>query len=312
MLCYRNVSHGVPLDIATIDASRAELINWGLMGTSGGMTMGQVATALQDRYQVKPVKFVGYQEPMDFNMFHNDLKVAMQNHQAVLYETAYASGLPGNQQQPVVDYHFILVWGWDSVQGYYCCNGDRIASFSGPLVQDPVWYSSADLEASKPCGYVILPAVTPAAPPPSGGNSVLTLERDPQGNVTGAHDETNKHIGGGFAYEAESKGWLDHSIEIPEEDIPGIPAFCVLKNTSSLDITMVYSQGVGVHAFGDVGLALVVAGLAQGQQKAAPPAPKVDVSQDLADLQRAINTAQGLANTDLPHTLADLKQKLGE
>lgn len=170
MLDYRHLSHGVALDIPTLDASRAELIGWGLMNTPGnpGMTMTQIGTALAVHYQVTPVKLVPWGR-VDFQTFHTDLVTALLARQAVIIETADASALPGNQ--PGVQNHFILAWGIQSDLGYYCANGDTELALAKGGVVGPVWYDLADITNCKPGAYCILPAV--AGPPPSG--ATLTL-----------------------------------------------------------------------------------------------------------------------------------------
>ena len=164
MLDYRHLAHGVPLDIPTLDASRAELIGWGLMNTPGlpGMTMNAIGVALRDHYQVTPLKLVPWGQ-VNFQTFHTDLITSLIAHQAVIIETGNASALPGNQ--PGVQNHFILAWGIQSDLGYYCANGDTLLALAKGGIAGPVWYDLADLTACQPGAYAILPAVSPPPPP---------------------------------------------------------------------------------------------------------------------------------------------------
>lgn len=174
MLDYRHIAHGVPLDIPTVDASRTELIGWGLMNQPGlpGMTIDQIATALSAHYQVQPVHVVSWGHA-DWNTFHTDLIAAMMAHQAVIIEVGAAHNLPDNQ--PGVDNHFVLAWGIQSDLGFYCCNGDTLRALArGGNPAGPVWYNASDLQAAQVGAYAILPAVDPPAPPPPPPGAILT------------------------------------------------------------------------------------------------------------------------------------------
>lgn len=175
MLAYRHVAHNVALLEGTLDASRNELIAWGLMDTPGepGMTVAAMATALRDHYSSPPVKVVDFNAGLNLDAFHADLKAAMLAHQAVIMETSDAAALPGNQ--PSVHYHFVLLWGIDSTDGYWCANGDLESGIQGsaPTIA-PVWVTWEHLAASQPCGYLILPAVAAPAPPPPEPEVVIT------------------------------------------------------------------------------------------------------------------------------------------
>jgi len=168
LLDYRHLAHGVPLDVTTLDAARAELIRWGLMDAPGlpGMTIQQLAAALSQHYQVEPIKVVGYGG--DMSAFHNELERLGDTHQLVIVLHTDAAKLPDNQ--PGVANHFTLIGGIDSTEGYWTCNGDTETALRSGGVTSPVWYTWAQLEASQPAGYILLPALDPPAttpPPPS-------------------------------------------------------------------------------------------------------------------------------------------------
>lgn len=122
---------------------------------------------------------------------------------------------------------------------------------------------------------------------------MLTVERDASGGIVGAHDASGKHILGGFAAEAVAKGWdKDHDIEIPEEDVPGLPAFCMLRTTAAPDVLMTYKFGEGVLVYQGTSLCQIF------EHYYNQPAPTVpDVKSDLAAIDNAVK---------------DLHTKLGE
>lgn len=162
---YIHLLGKVNLTITDIDNMRSNLISWGLMDSQGevGMTVSQVAAGFE-RYGVTPVKVVGYSSNLNFVQFHQDIINALTHKQLVVYETSHAYALPDGQQG--VDYHFVLLGGIDSLRGYLTCNGDTYTALKSKTPVSPVWYGIGSLQASIPCGYIILPAIPEPAPPP--------------------------------------------------------------------------------------------------------------------------------------------------
>ena len=231
MMDYMHLKNGMSLDNGTLDNLRQRLINDGLMDSPGdpGMTIYQMTVALEKYFGLTPVKAVGYNPSLNFGEFRQDLINALLAHQIVIMETSNAQALPDNQ--PGIQFHFVLFGGIDSNLGYYTCNGDTETGLrSGNQTTNPVWYDIGSLQASRPVGYIILPALEVQ-------KEMLVIERDSAGNVTGAHDEANPslHIGAGFAYEAEKQNLLSEDITLPEtyqETGPssGNVGYCVLGN----------------------------------------------------------------------------------
>lgn len=157
-----------PLNVTAIDTLRQFAIDDGNMNQPAwgrGMTITSMAAELEHRLHITPVKVVPYNAALDFAAFRADLIAALLKHQLVIMETSNAAALPDNQ--PGVQYHFVLMGGLDSNLGYYTCNGDTMTALAHPgAAVEPVWYGRDALAASKPCGYLILPALAPPAPPP--------------------------------------------------------------------------------------------------------------------------------------------------
>lgn len=157
------------LTIANIDSLRQDLITWGLMdvrnsnGVEVGMTLSQIYAAFTDHFKIKPVKYVGFNENLNFNTFHQDIIHALTNKQLVVYETANAAALPDGQRR--IKYHFVLLGGINSLKGYLTCNGDTYTALKSKVPVSPVWYGIGSIQASMPCGYMILPAIQEPAPP---------------------------------------------------------------------------------------------------------------------------------------------------
>lgn len=197
-----------------LDALRSDLINAGLMNVKGeaGMTIGQIAGAFR-RYGVTPLKVVTYNGSLDFQTFRQDLIAALTAHQLVVMETTYAYKLPNNQ--PNVNYHFVLFGGIDSVQGYWVANGDAEYALGVQGAVDPYWVGVQPIQACVPCGYIILPAldIAPVESP------LITLEKDGSGNITGGHDQNGNHIGSGFALAAQQQNLLALDITCPERSV---------------------------------------------------------------------------------------------
>lgn len=165
---YLHVVQGMALTVAQIDALRAQYIAAGLMDTPqyAGMTITSIAAALEKFHNVKPLKIVPWGQ-FNLAVYHSDLIAAMEARQAIVHETGWqgsAGALPGNQSGVVN--HFILAWGIDSANGYYCCNGDTLIALSQGGTIGPVWYSWGNLLASGPGAYLILPAIVVPPPPP--------------------------------------------------------------------------------------------------------------------------------------------------
>lgn len=228
---YLALTGDIPLNNAALDNMRQNLINWGLMNTPNysGMTISSIATAFTHHYGVNPIKVVDYNASLNFGQFRQDLINALLAHELVIMETANAQALPDNQ--PGVQFHFVLFGGLDSNLGYYTCNGDTETGLrSGNQTTNPVWYDAGSLQASQPVGYIILPAIEVK-------QQMLVIEKDSNGNVTGAHDEANPslHIGAGFAYAAEQQNLLNEDITLPETytetgAASGNVGYCVLGN----------------------------------------------------------------------------------
>ena len=159
---YLHVTQGFPLNVASIDALRARLIAQGYMGQSGGMTLNSIAAALLMDYGVHALVTVSWTPTLNTAQFHADLLAAMAHHQAVVMQTHNAAALPDNQ--PGVQEHFILLWGIDSVRGYWACNGDTETALRAGGAVSPVWYTWANLLASQPDAYCVLPAFGGAPP----------------------------------------------------------------------------------------------------------------------------------------------------
>lgn len=154
------------LTIPNIDNLRQQLINWGLMdsGKEVGMALSQIVSAFENHFSIKPEKFVDYTDTLDFNQFHLDIINALTHKKLVIYETNQAFALPDGQRN--VYRHFVLLGGIDSLKGYYTCNGDTYTALKSKTPVSPVWYGIGSIANSKPCGYIILPAIpVPAAPP---------------------------------------------------------------------------------------------------------------------------------------------------
>lgn len=211
LLGYLRLAKNMPGTQGQVDAMRADLIGLGLF--DHGMTMEQIKGAA-NHYGVQEVKFVDFNASLNSAAFRDDIIAALSVKQYVLYETANAQALPGNQQG--VQYHFVGLWGIDSDLGYYALNGDLVSDFSPwtELPQTPVWYGIGALTASQPVGYIILPAL-PEAP------EVIIVENAPDGSITGAHDENNpnRHLGAGFALAAENAGLLNQDITTGETPV---------------------------------------------------------------------------------------------
>lgn len=121
MLDYAHVLNGDALTIENVDALRQELINHGLF--NAGMTMGQIVEAMHLFYGVTALAYTPWGQ-VNQTTLRSDLQKACTAKQAVMLETSQASKLPGNQVDPWVNNHFIIAWGLDSTQGYWCGNGD--------------------------------------------------------------------------------------------------------------------------------------------------------------------------------------------
>lgn len=153
------------LTIQNIDNLRQELINLKLMDLPG--ETGEYLTQLRDafiHYGVTPLKFVGFDLNLNTSAFHQDIINALTNKQLVVYETGAAYNLPDGQRG--VNYHFVLLGGIDSNLGYLTCNGDTYTALNSKTPVSPVWYGIGSIIASKPVGYIILPAIPEPTPPP--------------------------------------------------------------------------------------------------------------------------------------------------
>lgn len=285
---YMALHSGMVLDNATLDALRQRLINDKLMDLPGdpGMTINEVATMFEKYWNVTPVKVVPFNAGLNFAQFRDDLIVALEAHQLVIMETGNAQALPDNQ--PGVQYHFLLFVGIDSNLGYYTCNGDTETGLrSGNETTDPVWYGIGSLQAAKPVGYIILPAIEVPNP------VTLIIEKNDQGQVTGAHDADNPalHIGAGFAYAAEQSNLLDTSIttvESYQETLnAGNVGYCVLSHR----YLGTWTPSSGIHLNDWTEAAELLEALAHEAHN--PPAP--------AD-------ADTLVNVDLSAVRADINQ----
>lgn len=220
-----------PLTNARLDTLRQDLINLGLMdvGPEAGMTISQIAAAFE-HYGVKPVKVVTYNSALPFDQFHTDLISSLTNHQMVCYETTYALKLPNNQAG--VDYHFVLLGGIDSLLGYWMANGDAYYALGNPGYVAPYWVGVQPIQASVPCGYIVLPTLDPVV---QQEPQVITVEKDSSGNVVGAHDQNGNHIGAGFALAAQNENLLSQDITTGETSVTvaggGDIQLCVLGHT---------------------------------------------------------------------------------
>lgn len=161
---YLNLLGKFDLTISNIDKLRTSLISWGLMDGRNevGMTLSQIYAAFTDHFNVKPEKFVGYTSNLNFTVFHQDIINALTHKKLVVYETSIASALPGNQSG--VKYHFVLLGGINTLKGYWTCNGDSYVALASKTPVSPVWYGVGSIQASQPCGYIILPAIQEPAP----------------------------------------------------------------------------------------------------------------------------------------------------
>ena len=163
---YIHLTQGFVLDENIVQTIRTQAIGAGLMNTPQyrGMTAQSLAETIKRFYYVTPRKVVPWGQ-VNIDELHTDLKSIATTHEAIIVETSNAAALPDNQ--PGVQYHFILVWGLDSHLGYLTCNGDtETALRAGPgAIVAPRWYSWGDILASQPGAYIILPAYTPKPPP---------------------------------------------------------------------------------------------------------------------------------------------------
>ena len=221
MLDYLHLLNGQVLDYAATDALRSRLIADKLMGTSGGMTLGEIVTAMQRYFGVPTIKYVPWNDNSAtvLAQLHGDLIAALEAHQLVALETHNAAALPGNQ--PGVQNHFILAGGIDSAKGFLICNGDLLsvlaAGRSNPA-QQPVWVSWDSLVAAQISSYAIWPAVE--AP-------MLTI-----GQVNGYF---KANADGSWQHGAHvlRGGILDFYRSFPWGNLNGFSAFGLLKTSES-------------------------------------------------------------------------------
>ena len=210
MMTYLAIAKNHPMTEEHISMMRDELINLGLF--DHGMTMENIRDAFR-HYGVTETKFVNFNASLNLAAFRDDIIQALENHQCVIFETANAQALPGNQAG--VQYHFVSLWGIDSDLGYYCANGDLVSDFNPwkTTPQTPVWYGIGALSASHPVGYIILPSVSEVAP-------VIIIEQS-NGMITGAYDADNPslRLGEGFAKAAQQQNLLAEKITTGERTI---------------------------------------------------------------------------------------------
>jgi|GEM_PF-2778344 len=157
-----------------------------------------------------------------------------------------------------------------------------------------------------------------------GTNAVITIDRDAQGNVIGAHDGT-KHVGEGFANLILNK-WESASIALPETYLPGGNASIAALGGTEIQ-TLVWSTTDGAHAYGGNPLRNAVMSLvtawntAQASAKSAQDANAslaaarnnldaqlAATQQQIATLQQQLTTAQSAATPPAdPNATAALK-----
>ena len=289
-----------PMTNARLDQLRAELISLGFMnvGNEAGMTITQIDAALR-HYGVTPVKVVPYDANLSQAQFHSDLILSLVSHQMVIYETSKAFALPRNQGG--VQYHFVLVGGIDSTAGYWVANGDTVDALQSQTAVDPTWVGIGPIEASGPCGYIVLPSldvvVTPPPPPPP----MILLEKDATGAIIGAHDrENNLHIGAGFAQAMASRSWLMDHIVVGEHGLEGTATFAVVSNANGPHAVMTFTPKVGVVVFNDADLATLMNALDSDYNKLlhTPPPPKPNYSGDVASLQAELAKFESVLKTN--------------
>lgn len=210
---YLHVTQGMPATIAELDTLRQEMIDAGLMTAGGGMTIEGVAGGFY-RHGVTPTKVVPW-GTVNLDTFHADMLDIAASHRAIVMETHNASALPDGQ--PNVQNHFVLFWGIDSAQGYWCCNGDTLTALASIDPTSPVWYRWPNIVPSEPSTYLVLPAFDGGTTPSGGGQPVIVIDHDGLGNITGAHDADNGlTLGAGFALVIQQQGWQSAHVRVQE------------------------------------------------------------------------------------------------
>lgn len=297
ILDYVHVTQGCELSIAALDALRQKLIAEGLM-QPGGMTMGQVVNSLEQVYGVKPLKVVGWGQ-VDLATYHSDLKAAMLAKCAVIEEPHDASAYPDGQAG--VQNHFVLHWGIDSALGYYTCNGDTYTALRSHVPVSPVWYTWANIVGAIPSSYCILPAAAEV-------KELITLDRNADGTVIGAHDDKGHTVGSGFAQVMEQRNLLSDEFCMSEfglsDPTTNPQRVVVSKNAESPHLVQTYSQKNGLAAFDAPDLAIAVLNLYDQVQEAPatqPPAQKPDYTQQFDAVTNAISQlhSEMLANGEV-------------
>lgn len=231
ILDYVTQAIGLPLTILQLDTLRTKYLANGMFGPNG-MTMRQIKEVLNDM-GIHEVKFVDYQANLNFGAFRQDMIDAISKGQAVIWETANAQALPDNQ--PGVQYHFILSWGIDSNLGYLSCNGDSETALHHGGVVEPVWYNIGAIQAARPVGYIILPEV----------KELITLETDANGNLGGAHDDTtHQHVGTGIAAAIANANLLENDLTLGETYGPTADISCAVVSHRYL---VTWQKQVGSH-----------------------------------------------------------------
>lgn len=290
LLDYLAVAKGKPLTVDEVNTMRTELINMGLMDLPNlpGMTMQQIhAAALH--YGIEIVQFVDFNPSLNPAAFRDDLIAAVEKEQYVLVEWANAQSLPDNQHG--VQYHFTGTWGIDSNLGYLTANGDTYTALAnGDKPVNPVWYGINDFYAAKPVGYIVFAAVATV----EGNTEMIIIETDAQGDVTGAHDNTNNlHLGAGMAFAVQQRQLENDSIIRGETYLSNGQSLALLGGNAT---TLLYTPNHGTDVYEDLNMRNAVETLLNeiDQLKAAPPVP-VSTDTDTVVTQAITNHLQEIA-----------------
>lgn len=146
-----------------------------------------------------------------------DVRAVLARHGAyTIFLVTNAQALAGGEQG--VHGHYVGIAAYDdAADKVYVLNSD-IAGQHG--LAGGQWMTLAAFMAAQPMGWAVMAPKSATPPPPSpGGNTVIILEKDAAGNVTGAHDanDPHQHIGAGLAYAAQQANLLGEDITLGEQ-----------------------------------------------------------------------------------------------
>lgn len=242
-----------PLTPAALHALDSDEIANGFAEANGAQNIPSLSNYL-DRIGVKHTTY-GYGAcPID--LVHSTLK-SLAGKQPVLVEWALAGALPGDE--PGVHFHFSTCGGLDTGPagdgiggGYLWCDGDNRADDPNGVPRPPVLYTWPQIVAAQPIAMVVF-----EVPSSQGGPTMITIDHDASGGVTGAQDEHGGRVGAGMALAIEQHGWTGDTIAVSERPVAGVQV-AILANSASPHAVLTYTPKFNVGVFDAPDLAIAM------------------------------------------------------